>query len=198
MTDSQLSRTRASGHVPEVWGGVPQRNKNFTGRDDLLAELRASITTDMTVVLPHALHGIGGVGKTQVAIEYAYRYRAEYDLVWWISADQTVLVPSSLAALAPRLGLPEATATGIQEAAAAVIDALRRGDPYERWLVIFDNADQPEDITDFLPRGSGHVLITSRNHRWAGVVEHGRSRRLQPDRERGVPEQAGAQVDRRL
>ena len=171
MTDAQLSRTRALGHVPEVWGGVPQRNKNFTGRDDLLAQLRASITTDVTAVLPHALHGIGGVGKTQVAIEYAYRYRTEYDLVWWISADQTVLVPSSLASLAPRLGLPEATATGIQEAAGAVIDALRRGDPYERWLVIFDNADQPEDINDFLPRGSGHVLITSRNHRWQGVVD---------------------------
>ena len=171
MRDLQLPSTPAPGRVPEIWGGVPQRNKNFTGREELLVHLRHGISTDVTAVLPHALHGIGGVGKTQVAIEYAYRYRSEYELVWWIPADQAVLVPSSLAALAPRLGLPEATATGIQDAAAAVLDALRRGDPYHRWLLIFDNADQPEDLTEFIPRGSGHILITSRNQRWQGIVD---------------------------
>jgi hypothetical protein len=81
-----------------------------------------------------------------------------------------MLVRSSLAALASHLGLPPATATGIAEAAEAVLDALRRGEPYDRWLLIFDNADQPEDINDIIPRGTGHVLITSRNHRWQAVV----------------------------
>lgn len=162
---------RTSGRVPEIWGRVPQRNRNFTGREALLVQLRASIGTDVTAVVPHALHGLGGVGKTQVAIEYAYRYQSDYDVVWWISADQSVLVRSSLAALAPHLGLPPATATGIEEAATAVLDALRRGDPYDRWLLIFDNADQPEDINDIIPRGPGHVLITSRNHRWQAVVD---------------------------
>ena len=156
---------------PEIWGQVPQRNKNFTGRDTLLAQLRDGITSDVTAVLPHALHGLGGVGKTQVAIEYAYRYRSAYDVVWWIPADQPALVQSSLAALAPRLLLPPATATGIQDAADAVLDALRRGQPYSRWLLIFDNADQPEDLNELVPRGPGHVLITSRNHRWQGVVD---------------------------
>jgi hypothetical protein len=162
---------RASGRVPEIWGRVPQRNKNFTGREDLLIQLRAGVATDVTAVVPHTLHGLGGVGKTQVAIEYAYRYRSEYDVVWWISADQPVLVHSSLAALAPHLNLPPATATGIEEAATAVLDALRRGAPFDRWLLIFDNADQPEDINDIIPRGPGHVLITSRNHRWQAVVD---------------------------
>lgn len=163
---------RASGRVPEIWGRrVPQQNKNFTGREDILLQLRAGVATDVTAVVPHALQGFGGVGKTQVAIEYAYRYRSEYDVVWWISADQPHLVRSSLAALAPHLKLPSPTATGIEEAATAVLDALRRGDPYDRWLLIFDNADQPEDINEIIPRGPGHVLITSRNHRWQSVVD---------------------------
>jgi len=159
------------GRIPEVWGGVPQQNKNFTGREDLLRQLWSGLGTEVTAVLPQALHGMGGVGKTQLAIEFAYRYRSEYDLVWWVSADQVDLVPARLAALAPRLRLPELTATGIQEAATAVLDALRRGDPFRRWLLIFDNADQPEELADYIPRGSGHVLITSRNQRWQGVVE---------------------------
>jgi tetratricopeptide (TPR) repeat protein len=170
-SESSGGSARTAGHVPEVWGKVPQRNKNFTGRSDLLEHLRAGVANDVTAVVPHALHGLGGVGKTQVAIEYAYRYRSEYDLVWWIPADQPVLVRSSLAALAPHLGLPPATATGIEDAATAVLDALRRGEPFERWLLIFDNADQPEDINDIIPRGPGHSLITSRNHRWQSVVD---------------------------
>jgi tetratricopeptide (TPR) repeat protein len=165
--------------MPEVWGRIPERNKNFTGRTEILEQLHRALASDITAVVataaagssPTALQGMGGVGKTQVAIEYAWRYRHEYDLVWWIPADQSVLVRSSLAALAPRLGLAAPTATGIEDAAAAVLEALRRGQPYKRWLLIFDNADQPEDINSIIPRGPGHVLITSRNHRWQGVFD---------------------------
>jgi tetratricopeptide (TPR) repeat protein len=165
--------------MPEVWGRIPERNRNFTGRKEILEQLQRALATDVTAVVPTAapgssptaLQGMGGVGKTQVAIEYAWRYRHEYDLVWWIPADQPVLVRSSLAALAPRLGLPAPTATGIEDAAAAVLEALRRGQPYKRWLLIFDNADQPEDVNNIIPRGPGHVLITSRNHRWQGVFD---------------------------
>ena len=156
---------------PEVWGLVPQRNINFTGREQLLDQLGAGLAKQVTAVLPHALHGLGGVGKTQVAIEYAYRNRGDYDVVWWIPADQPALVRSSLAALAPHLGLPQSPATGIQEAASAVLDALRRGEPYSRWLLIFDNANEPEDINELIPRGPGHSLVTSRSHRWRGKVE---------------------------
>ena len=121
--------------------------------------------------LPRALQGLGGVGKTAVAIEYAYRYGADYDLVCWIRADQTPLVRSSLAALAEHLGLPAPSASGIDLTTRAVLDALRRGEPYSRWLLIFDNADQPEELQPFIPAGPGDVLITSRNHRWGPVVD---------------------------
>lgn len=164
--------------VPVIWGNVPKRNKNFTGRTDLLAQLSRDELGDDTRItavlpgdpLPRALQGFGGVGKTAIAIEYAYRHRAEYDLVWWIPADQQALVRASLAQLAGRLGLPAAASAGIEGAAAAVLDALRKGEPYRRWLLIFDNADQPEDLLDILPHGPGDVLITSRNHQWQAIV----------------------------
>ncbi|WP_223167600.1 FxSxx-COOH system tetratricopeptide repeat protein [Nonomuraea sp. SYSU D8015] len=153
---------------PKVWERVPKRNPNFTGRKDLLAALRKSMHTVTAVVAqPQALQGLGGVGKTQLAIEYAWQYRDHYDLVWWVSADQPLLVPSVLAGMAQALGLPPATSTGVEQATQAVIRTLESGVPYRSWLVIFDNAEEPEYIKDFLPRGPGHVLITSRNSRWS-------------------------------
>jgi tetratricopeptide (TPR) repeat protein len=166
----------SAGTVPAVWGDIPSRNKNFTGRVDILARLRdaqrsvrAVLPGDQT--LPRAVQGLGGVGKTAIAIEYAYRHRGDYELIWWISADQESQVRPALAALADRLRLAPAAVTGIDAAAAAALDALRRGEPYRRWLLIFDNADQPETIHDLIPDGPGDVLITSRNHRWQAVAD---------------------------
>lgn len=157
--------------VPDIWGNVPQRNKNFTGREELLAELRRRAGTDATAVLPQALHGLGGVGKTQLAVEYAYKYADQYQVVWWIPADQTALVRSTLAALAPRLGLSDILPGRVEDAVVAVLDALRRGQPFDRWLLIFDNADHPELLREFMPYGPGHVIVTSRNRDWARVVD---------------------------
>ncbi|MEO3872820.1 FxSxx-COOH system tetratricopeptide repeat protein [Nonomuraea sp. B12E4] len=168
---SSQSELVRPGRMPQVWGKVPSRNVNFTGRSVLLDRLHAGLSSDVTAVVPHTLHGFGGVGKTQLAVEYAHKYRSEYDVVWWIPADQPVLVKSSLAGLAPLLGLQAATRGGAEDAADAVLDALRRGEPFDRWLLVFDNADQPEEISDLIPQGPGQVIITSRNHRWQGLVD---------------------------
>jgi len=177
MTEPDARMARAS--IPAIWGGVPTRNKNFTGRDDILARLRQGASSRITAVLPEkdpnvplpqGVHGMGGVGKTALAIEYAHRFGQDYDLVWWIPADQLPSVRGSLATLAARLGVEAQPAAGIDGLITAVLDALRRGDPYSRWLLIFDNADQPEDINDLIPRGPGDVLLTSRNHRWDAVI----------------------------
>jgi tetratricopeptide (TPR) repeat protein len=181
MTVPDARMARAS--IPTIWGGVPTRNKNFTGRGDILTRLRAGASTGasnrITAVLPErnpedplpqGVHGMGGVGKTAIAIEYAHRYSSEYDLVWWIPADQLPSVRGSLASLAQRLGVEALLAAGIDGLIQAVLDALRRGEPYSRWLLIFDNADQPEEINDLIPRGPGDVLVTSRNHRWDSVI----------------------------
>ena len=155
------------------------RNKNFTGRDDILAQLQDGASSGVTAVLPErdpsnplpqGVQGLGGVGKTAIAIEYAHRFSSNYDLVWWIPADQLPSVRGSLATLAARLRVDSQPAAGIDGLISAVLDALRRGEPYSRWLLIFDNADQPEDINHLIPRGPGDVLITSRNHRWQSVI----------------------------
>ena len=179
MTTSQGSFSdHGAGRFPEVWGRVPPRHKNFTGRTEQLNELRAGLLSQITAVVPtsepvvpRTLHGYGGVGKTLMAVEYAHRFRHEYDLVWWIMADQPGLVHSSLAHLAPHLNLPGPAVTGVEDAANGVLEALRKGEPYARWLLVFDNADEPEELNDVIPQGPGHVLITTRNHRWSGVAE---------------------------
>src|SRR5215469_15593795 len=127
-----------SPRVPRHWGNVPQRNKNFTGRVEVLEQLRRGAASNITAVvpedpLPQALQGFGGVGKTAVAIEYVYRYQADYDLVWWIPAENVGLVRSSLAGLAGALGLESASTTGIDVTTRAVLEALRLGAPVRRW-----------------------------------------------------------------
>ena len=173
MTDS--GSPKPAGARPRIWGNVPQRNKNFTGRVDVLEQLRRGESKVTGVVpgepLPKALQGLGGVGKTAVAVEYAHRFGRDYDLVWWIPSDQMALVRSSLAGLAAELGLEAASATGIEAATAAVLDALRRGEPYSDWLLIFDNADQTDELDRLIPRGPGDVIVTSRNIRWQAYID---------------------------
>src|SRR5882757_6653377 len=160
-----------------IWVGVPPRNKNFTGRANILEQLRDRTAGSKAAALlskqslPQALQGLGGVGKTAVATEYAYKFGPEYDLVCWIRADQTPLIRAALAGLAGYLGLAAPSTSGIDATTQNVLDALRRGEPYSRWLLIFDNADQPEELLPFIPGGAGDVLITSRNHRWGPIVE---------------------------
>ncbi|GAA4253302.1 FxSxx-COOH system tetratricopeptide repeat protein [Dactylosporangium darangshiense] len=162
---------RFPGAPPPIWN-VPQRNPAFTGRRDTLEQLRDRLSASANVVSPQALYGLGGVGKTQVAIEYAHRFAADYDLVWWISAEQVSQVRSALGELARELKLQEADTLG--ESVRMVREALRQGRPYRRWLLIFDNVGEPETIREFIPQGAGHVLLTSRNQEWtqdAQVVE---------------------------
>jgi tetratricopeptide (TPR) repeat protein len=155
--------------IPPVWR-VPTRNASFTGRNEVLEKLHDQLIGGSTaVVLPVALHGLGGVGKTQVAQEYAHRFMADYDLVWWVPAEQRDLINPSLAELAQPLGVRPADSTS--ETAEAVREALRRGRPYDRWLLIFDNADEPGEVKDFFPGGPGHVIVTSRNPAWSQVAE---------------------------
>ncbi|GAA0796630.1 FxSxx-COOH system tetratricopeptide repeat protein [Spirilliplanes yamanashiensis] len=151
-----------------IRGGLPPRNARFVGREPLLGRLRERLAAGPVVLLPDEGHQLGGVGRTQLAVEYAHRHADDYELVWWIPAEQTAGLRSSLVGLAQHLGLPEAR--DINRTLGAVRDALSRGEPYRNWLVVFENANRPEDIKPYLPSGAGHVLVTSRNPRWTAEV----------------------------
>jgi len=155
--------------IPAVWR-VPARNASFTGRNEVLEKLHDQLIGKSTaVVLPVALHGLGGVGKTQLAQEYAHRFMADYDLVWWVPSEQRDLINPGLAELAQPLGV--GLADSVAETADSVREALRRGRPCNRWLLIFDNAEDPDAVEDFFPGGPGHVIVTSRNPAWARLAE---------------------------
>jgi tetratricopeptide (TPR) repeat protein len=159
---------RAGTAVPQIWN-VPNRNADFTGRYTILERLHDGLTGDGTaVVLARAVYGLGGVGKTQVALEYAHRFKTDYRLIWWINAEQPLEITLALAELAGRLGLH--ISDNAAESAAAALEQLRR-DVTGRWLLIFDNAEKPGDLASFLPNGSGHILITSRDHAWTRHAE---------------------------
>ncbi|KUM83169.1 hypothetical protein AQI94_37570 [Streptomyces pseudovenezuelae] len=115
---------------------------------------------------------MGGVGKTTLAVEYIYQRQHEYDVVWWIPAERTAQISQSLAELALRLGIDfNGGAPDVNSIVVAVLESLRTGVPYVDWLLVFDNAESPDAVSQFLPAsGTGNVLITSRNPQWAALA----------------------------
>ncbi|MFC9328437.1 FxSxx-COOH system tetratricopeptide repeat protein [Kitasatospora sp. NPDC057015] len=138
---------------------LPPRNTQFTGREDVLEALRKSLGRRPVVLL-----GLGGIGKTQLALEYAHRYASQYDLVWWISAEQTELALAGLVEIAAELGLPPGD--DLLRTARDAWAVLSRRAPSLRWLLIFDNATGLEAAEHF-PIGDGHIIVTSRRAVWA-------------------------------
>jgi tetratricopeptide (TPR) repeat protein len=154
---------RFPGQAPEVTN-LPTRNSDFSGRGRLLEELHERLTAGgaTAVVQAATVHGLGGVGKTQLALEYAHRYASDYDVIWWVPAERPVTVPGLVAGLARRLGVPEPADEA--ELLASLWDALRERD---RWLLIYDNAEGPRDLASYRPPGGGgRVLVTSRAPSW--------------------------------
>jgi tetratricopeptide (TPR) repeat protein len=160
-----VSAPRFPGQLPAVWNIGETRNRYFTGREEMLARLHASLGAGKPAALPQVVQGLGGVGKTQLALEYAYRFANEYDGVWWLHAETPVTLASDYAALAPHLGVPLVADQGqmVHEVRAALGQR-------QRFLLVFDNATEPKSIAPYLPLGPGHhVIVTTRAHAWPGA-----------------------------
>ncbi|MGW5462203.1 FxSxx-COOH system tetratricopeptide repeat protein, partial [Streptomyces sp. NPDC003996] len=164
MAGQSKPRLPGSSGQPQAWS-VRRRNPDFAGRETEIARLRESFVKGSKSV-PQVLHGMGGVGKSQLALEYAHRFAGQYDLVWWIDAEQPDEIPVRYSELADRLGIAKPDA-GAEANARALLSHL---DSRERWLLILDNAEDPAQIEPWLAQGPGHTLITSRNPNWVGTA----------------------------
>lgn len=159
---SQLAISLPQSDFPPIWNVPLARNPFFTGREELLARLHTQLRAGQISALsqPQAISGLGGIGKTQLAIEYAYQFRQEYQAVLWARAESTEALTSSYLTLATLLKLPERNAQEQDITIQAVKVWLQT---HQGWLLVLDNADEPDELTSFLPPiVGGHLLLTTR------------------------------------
>jgi tetratricopeptide (TPR) repeat protein len=160
--ESQDPPTISTGFVQQFM--VPyQRNRHFTGRDELLELLHDRLCEKKPKQYNHriALYGLGGVGKTQVALEYIYRYQEYYDTIYWISGADEAALLSGFQEIARRTGCVELSL----KPADVALGVLTHLHQQRRWLFIIDNLDDESLLEGYLPeiRDGGHTLITTRN-----------------------------------
>ncbi|MEM9087455.1 MAG: FxSxx-COOH system tetratricopeptide repeat protein [Cyanobacteria bacterium P01_F01_bin.53] len=150
--------------VSKPWNVPYDRNTFFTGRETVLEDLRSQLVDGGAAATAQAISGLGGIGKTQTAVEYAYRHRDDYSAVFWVRAETVAETQMGFVEIARLLDLPEKDEKDPND----TVQAVRRWlESNSGWLLVFDNADQPEQLKDFRPRqgvgnGSQHILLTSR------------------------------------
>jgi hypothetical protein len=159
----EVQATRAA-PAPSRPVRLAPRPASLAGRDELLAEVRRRLTGDETagprVV---ALHGLGGAGKTSVALEYAHAHVGEYGVIWQFAAEDQAALSAGFTELGRQLVGQDLFAAADQVAQVHRILGARQ----DGWLLIFDNAASHAALRDFLPpAGHGHVIVTSQNPHW--------------------------------
>jgi len=138
------------------------KNQFFTGRQKKIEELHNALKSNKTAAIsqPLAISGLGGIGKTQTAVKYAYQYWDEYKYILWANADSYDTLILDFVTIAKMLNLPNKDA---KEQNLVITSVKLWLETVSEWLLIFDNADEPELIEDFFPsKSKGHILVTSR------------------------------------
>ncbi len=161
-TSSHQSATGAGVPSSPIWMVPFRRNPFFTGREDILTRLHNALHSQKVVSsMPvYAISGLGGIGKTQVVIEYAYRSREDYQAILWVRADSPETLLGEIGALAQALDLPEKEASDQSRLTRAI---KRWFQNQNGWLLILDNVEDLEILEEVLPPvHQGHVLLTSR------------------------------------
>ncbi|HJT56217.1 MAG TPA: tetratricopeptide repeat protein [Ktedonobacteraceae bacterium] len=166
---------------PAIWNVPYRRNKFFTGREDILTHLYRSLQADTATALtqPQGMSGLGGIGKTQTALEYAYRYHADYQAVLWVRADSHSALVSGFVTIAHLLNLSEKDERDQNRAVQAVMRWLRGN---TAWLLVFDNADDIAIVSEFLPTAHrGHILLTTRSRAMGQVAQSVEVEKMDPE-----------------
>jgi hypothetical protein len=168
-------QSQAEPPPPRPFIGVPPRIASFTGRADELDRLDAILMQDKPAAVTQAsvgraaVQGMGGVGKTSLAVEYAHRFRGLYAGVCWCPAETRTGLLSALAGLAVTLGAATPEEADVEKASKA---ALRRlAEQPATWLLVYDNVPAPDQIADLLPSAGARVLITSRFSDWSELAD---------------------------
>jgi len=164
---SVTAEPRFPGALPPIWRVPLIRNPNFTGREVLLGRLHNDLNSNKYAATI-AITGLGGVGKTQLALEYACRHSGDYSCVWWMRSEDPKTLELDYVSLAAALYLPEKDSAD----QTTIIEAVKYWlDRNENWLLIFDGVQEISDVIRYLPLyGSGHVIITSRNPSWGDIA----------------------------
>ena len=158
---SSRAKVRFPGSMP--FNNLPYlRNEYFSGRDETLENINNAFHSESTVALTQTITGMGGVGKTQTALEYAYRYSDEYEYIWWVTAETEDAVVTSYKDFAVKLGLLD----NEQYDKAVIIETvLNWMNTHPGWLFIFDNVEEPTRDSPWWPRNNKeNILITTRRH----------------------------------
>ncbi|MEV0745803.1 FxSxx-COOH system tetratricopeptide repeat protein [Streptomyces sp. NPDC050273] len=148
--------------APTGTNNLPKpRSSLLIGRDHELQKLRETVQSHEGAVVAQAMHGLGGVGKTALALHYAHTYRSDYSVVWWISAESADSVTAGIAALGfrlnPRLAVAESTSAESSEWAISWLQC------HSGWLLVLDNVEDPELAFALIGQTSnGHHIVTSR------------------------------------
>jgi tetratricopeptide (TPR) repeat protein len=161
-------------HSP-VWNVPFHRNTYFVDRDVILTHLHTTFTNSKSALIAQAISGLGGIGKTQIAVEYAYRHREEYDAILWAKADSPEILASDFVGIAQMLNLPEKDEQDQKQ----VINAVKHWlETNAKWLLILDNAEDLAMVRAYLPSvGKGRILLTTRTKvtgRLAQCIEVGK------------------------
>lgn len=163
-TAENPDRTRAGGYsrLPLV-GGVPRANPHFTGRENILEQIHSELSSHAGA--RYLISGGSGVGKSHIAAEYAHRYAAHYDLIWWIPATTDIDAHRSYLRLAEHIGVP-VSYEHVPRTVRTVCSELAANTDLGNWLLVFDDAVDVETLAaDFFPNGGhGRVLITTQNN----------------------------------